>query len=65
VKTLKVDVETEKTKVLGIIFDINLSWRVHVDELRKKIVKVQSGIKIIRWKLNLKQTLVIATSQAL
>jgi len=69
VKTLKVDgcdVETrEKMKVLGIIFDKNLSWRVHVDELKKKIAKVQCGIKIIRRKLNFKPTLVIVTSQAL
>jgi len=69
VKTLKVDgcdVETrEKMKVLGIIFDKNLSWRVHIEELKKKIAKIQCGIKIIRRKLNFKQTLVIVTSQAL
>jgi len=66
---LKVDgceVETmDKMKVLGVIFDNSLSWRAHVDSLKKKIAKVNGGIKLIRRKLNFKQTLVIVTAQVL
>jgi len=67
--TLKVDgcevATLEKLKVLGVTFDKSLSWRAHVDELKKKIATVQGGIKLIRRKLNFKQTLVIVTAQAL
>lgn len=56
-KVAGVEVATvEKMKVLGIIFEYKLSWKNHIDELKKKITKVQNRIKLIRRKLNLKQS---------
>jgi len=54
-----------KIKALGIWIDDRLKWDAHVRELRKRIVKITSGLKLIRRKLNLKQAINVVTAQAL
>jgi len=50
-------------KALGIIIDKELSWRPHVTALKKKIMKVVGGVRIVRNKLTEKQTTSIVTAQ--
>jgi len=46
---------------LGVWFDFRQKWMDHVREIGQKILKLINGLKIIREKMNLKQTVV--TSQ--
>jgi len=54
-----------KIKALGIWIDDKLKWDSHVKELRKRIVRIINGLKIIRRKLALKQAINVVTAQAL
>jgi len=72
VNTIEIDLDdgtrlqsAKKIKALGIWIDDKLKWDAHVKELRKRIVKITSGLKLIRRKLNLKQAINIVTAQAL
>jgi len=50
-------------KALGIIIDKEILWRPHVTTLKKKIMKVVGGVRIVRNKLTEKQTTSIVTAQ--
>lgn len=54
---------TDKMKALGVWLDYKLNWSQHIVEVRNKILKLLNGLKIIRRKLDLKQTMTIVTSQ--
>jgi len=55
----------EQMKVLGIIFDNMLCWKKHVENVKKKLTTANNGVKLIRRKMDAKQTLVVVTAQAL
>jgi len=55
----------DKFKVLGLTFDSKLCWKAHIDNLKKKLTTANNGVKLIRRKLDAKQTLVVVTAQAL
>jgi len=69
VKTVKVCGESvtvvDKIKVLGLTFDSKLTWKPHIDNVKKKITMASNGIKLIRRKLEIKQALTVVTAQAL
>jgi len=50
-------------KVLGVTMDEKLSWSPHIDKVVKKAKSLNSALKFIRNKLNLKQFLKVLTSQ--
>jgi len=52
-------------KALGVWIDHRLCWDKHISELRKRVIRILNGLKIIRRKLTLKQATTIVTSQAL
>jgi len=52
-------------KALGVWFDHRLKWDTHIKDLRKRIIRIINGLKIIRRKLTFKQAITIVTSQAL
>jgi len=62
-----VDGETIKTqkhlKVLGILFDFDMSWTSHVSTLTTKAQRMASGMKIIRRTLNQEEIPEVITSQ--
>jgi len=53
----------DQIKALGIIIDKEISWRPHVTTLKKKIMKVIGGVRIVRNKLTEKQATSIVTAQ--
>jgi len=55
----------DSMKVLGILFDSSLTWKLHIDQLCRKLPPLLNGIKIIRRQMNFKQSLMITTAQAL
>jgi len=69
IESVKVDGEEIKTtdtmKVLGLNFDSKLTWKAQVELLKKKLNTANNGIKLIRRKLDAKQTLMVVTAQAL
>jgi len=54
---------THKLKALGVWIDNRLKWNVHIEELKRKVTRIISGLKIIRRKLSFKQTLNVVTAQ--
>jgi len=55
---------TQRTmKVLGVIFDENLSWSQQVESVVKKSRKLNNAMTIIRRKLTFKQFMQVLTSQ--
>jgi len=55
----------EHMKVLGLTFDNKLCWRQHIDNVKKKLTTANNGVKLIRRKMDAKQSLVVVTAQAL
>jgi len=39
---------TKVIKYLGVLIDCNLSWNIHIDELRKKLTRANGALSIIR-----------------
>jgi len=50
-------------KALGIVIDKGLTWNDHVSALKKRVVKVIGGIRVIRKKLTKKEAISIVTAQ--
>jgi len=54
---------TDRIKALGVWLDFKLSWVPHITETRNRIIKLLNGLKIIRKKLNHRQSLMVVTSR--
>jgi len=54
---------TETMRALGVTLDHHLDWFHHVQATRTRILKLLNGMKIIRKKMTLKQSLMVVTSQ--
>lgn len=52
-------------KALGVWFDHCLRWDRHINELKKRVLRVINGLKIIRRKLTFKQAVTLVTAQVL
>jgi len=50
-------------KALGIVIDKGLTWRSHITLLKKRVMKVVGGVRIVRNKLTESQTTTIVTAQ--
>jgi len=55
----------DKMKCLGIIVDAKLTWTQHVHYISNKIKGLMQGLRIIRKKLDFKETLTLVTAQVL
>jgi len=55
----------EHIKVLGLTFDNKLCWKQHIDNIKKKLTTANNGVKLIRRKMDAKQSLLVVTAQAL
>jgi len=53
----------EAIKALGIVIDKGLTWNNHVSALKKRVVKIIGGIRVIRKKLTKKEAISIVTAQ--
>jgi len=53
----------EHIKALGIQIDKCMAWAPHVTSLKKGIMKIIGGVRIIRNKLSLKQATSVVTAQ--
>lgn len=49
-------------KVLGVVFDLKLSWTAHINETVSKLSKVQFGIRCLRKCFDLNELLGLVTS---
>jgi len=56
---------SSEMKVLGVILDHRLSWIPHIENVKKKAVRVINGIKLLRRKLTKAQCITICTAQLL
>jgi len=53
----------ESIQALGVTIDNKLSWMQHLQKTRNKIMKLISGMKIIRKKMSFQQSLSVKTTQ--
>jgi len=53
----------DQIKALGIIIDKGLSWRPHISLLKKRVMKVVGGVRMVRNKLTESQTTTVVTAQ--
>jgi len=53
----------DQIKALGIIIDKGLTWQSHITLLKKRVMKVVGGVRIVRNKLTESQTTTIVTAQ--
>jgi len=55
----------EKLKVLGVILDANLNWKEHIKSILSRVKALQQGLRILRKKFNMKETICLITSQVM
>lgn len=53
----------ESMKALGVVIDKGLTWGPHISSLKKRVLKVVGGVRIIRNKLNMHQATSVVTTQ--
>jgi len=53
----------EAIKALGIVIDKGLTWNHHVTALKKRVVKIIGGIRVIRKKLTKREAITVVTAQ--
>jgi len=64
VKVKGVDVETKDyIKALGVLVDKELSWKPHISGLKKRVLSVIGGMRMVRNKLTQAQTTKVVTAQ--
>jgi len=64
VKVKGVDVETKDSiKALGVQIDKELSWKPHITKLKKRVLSVIGGVRMVRNKLTQAQATKVVTAQ--
>jgi len=64
IKVKGVDVETkDNIKALGVLIDKELSWKPHISGLKKRVLSVIGGMRMVRNKLTQAQTTKVVTAQ--